>query len=429
MGVIQMSKGNIVVIDAVSSAANYIQDIRDLGFNPVCLELFVDDAGDDKFRKLYDKHYLLVNSELPDVLPAEDSYEKTLKKVKELNPLLVLPGTDGSIEWATRMGHDLGLPSNNPDNIKKMTDKQHMQEALKKSNLRHIRSKVISSYEEAEEFMAMLNTTKVVVKPSFSTSTIGVCICNNRDEVMDAFVYNKTLCENKKDVNILIQEYVGGEEYIVDSICCKGHNRVIAAAYYNKMLIEGRGSIYDYADYIDESNIHLNELREYNDKVLSSIGLEYGVCHAEYKIDENGPVLIEVNCRPSGPSQKASLLDKIWGEHPTALSLESYLNPEESIKKCKNPINRLYYYCIKSLIMYDDIYVIKSNLEETFDDLDSFEYAISIGDNRVYPKTIDLATCGGLIFLTNKNRDKLMKDIDTIKRMEKNEIERIFDIK
>ena len=79
--------------------------------------------------------------------------------------------------------------------------------------------------------------------------------------------------------------------------------------------------------------------------------------------------------------------------------------------------------------MYDDIYVVKSNLEETFDDLDSFEYAISIGDNRVYPKTIDLATCGGLIFLTNKNRDKLMKDIDTIKRMEKNEIERIFDIK
>ena len=339
-----------------------------------------------------------------------------------------MPGSDLGIEWATRMAYDLGLPSNNPDNIKRMIDKQYMQEALKESNLRYIKSNVINSYNEAKEFISSLEKSHVVVKPSFSTSTRGVCICKNKDEVQDAISYNAKLFENENDVNILIQEYIGGEEFYIDSICCKGHNRVVAACHYKKILIEGKGAIYDLLEYIDESNPNFAMLKEYNDKVISAIGVDYGITHAEYKIDENGPVLIEINCRPSGLSQKRSLLDKVWGEHPTALSVESYLNPKECIKKSDKPLKLLRFYTIKSLIIYEEINVKKSHIEEAFKDLESYEYALSYGDNKVYPKTIDLATGGGVILLTNKNQEKLMDDINTIKRIEKYEVEKIFDI-
>lgn len=423
-----MKKENIIIIDAVSTASNYIHDARELGYNPICLELLVDKNDDEMFRRLYDKQYLLISEELPETIQAAETYEETLEKVKRLNPILIIPGRDDAIEWATKMAYDLGLPGNNPKNIKKMIDKQYMHEALKDSNLRYIKSKVINSFDEAEEFISQLDKSQVVIKPSFSTSTKGVCICKNDDEVKNAIAYNENLFSNKRNVNILIQEYIGGEEYIIDSVCCKGYNRVIAAFHYKKIIIENRGAIYDYAESIDETDPHFRELQEYNDKVLSAIGIDYGVTHAEYKIDENGPVLIEINCRVAGPSQNYSLLDSVWGEHQTALCIESYLNPEECIKKHKKPLKSLLYYITKDIIVYEEINVIKSNIEEIFKDLESYQYAISSGDNKIYPKTIDLSTAGGIVFLANKDKSKLLDDVNTIKRIEEFETEKLFDI-
>lgn len=124
----------------------------------------------------------------------------------------------------------------------------------------------------------------------------------------------------------------------------------------------------------------------------------YGVTHAEYKIDENGPVLIEINCRVSGPSQNRSVLDEVWGEHATALSLESYLKPKECIKKINKPLKLFSSYIIKDLITYEEVNVKKSNVENAFNDLESVRYAISMGDNRIYPKRIDLAPSAGIVF-------------------------------
>lgn len=424
-----MKKENIVIVDAVSTGANYIHDARQMGYNPVCIELYVDKDSDETYRSIYDKHYSIINKEMPEVIPAEETYEETLEKVKKLDPILIIPGRDEAIEWATRMAYDLGLPGNNPKNLKKMTDKQHMHEALRDSNLRYIKSEVVTSFDEAEKFISQLDKSKVVIKPSFSTSTKGVCICKNNEEVKDAIEYNESLFSNQENVDILIQEYIGGEEYIMDSVCCKGYNRAIAAFQYRKIIVEGKGAIYDYAESIDETHPHFKELEEYNEKVLCAIGLEYGVVHAEYKIDEKGPVLIEVNCRVAGPSQKYSVLDKVWGEHQTALCIESYLNPEECIKKNDKPLKSLSHYITKDIIVYEEIHVIKSCVEEVFKDLESYQYAISFGDNKVYPKTIDLSTSGGIVFLVNKDKNKLMDDVNEIKRIEQFEPEKLFHIK
>ncbi|AMD18333.1 hypothetical protein TL18_10125 [Methanobrevibacter sp. YE315] len=233
-----------------------------------------------------------------------------------------------------------------------------------------------------------------------------------------------------EDDKLVIQEYIGGKEYVINSVCCRGHNRIISAFYYEKIIIEGRGAIYDYEVAIDETDPHFRELVEYNDKVISALGLEYGAIHGEYKIDENGPVLMEMNSRIPGPFQKYSLIDSVWRHHSTALSLESYIDPEECIKKSNKPLKYLTNYIIKYLIIHEEIDVITPTFEEAFDDLESFEYADSIfKGEHFYPKTIDLLTIGGFVFLTNNDETKLFKDLDTIRRMEKFEIEKIFDIK
>lgn len=62
--------------------------------------------------------------------------------------------------------------------------------------------------------------------------------------------------------------------------------------------------------------------------------------------------------------------------------------------------------------------------------MESFRYGISFGDDQVYQKTVDLATSGGgMVFLTNTDKDKLLEDINEIKRIEEFEVEKIFDIR
>lgn len=45
-------------------------------------------------------------------------------------------------------------------------------------------------------------------------------------------------------------------------------------------------------------------------------------------LDEDGPVLIEVNCRPCRGHMDEEFLDNISGQHETDSIPDSYLNPE-----------------------------------------------------------------------------------------------------
>lgn len=423
-----MIKGNIVVIEAVSSGVNYIHDINEMGYNPVCVELYHEDEDErEQMRFLHDFNYSLVCDNSPDIIMADESYEKTFEMIKELDPILIIPGSDLGIPWANKMSYELGLPANNPELLDKMMDKRCMQESIRNSNLRYIRSKVITSFDEAKEFISETDSSKVVVKPAIGRASVGVCICMNDDDLRDAIVLNEDI--SSQDDEMIIQEYVGGDEYVLDSVSCNGVNRIVAGYKYEKIQTDGGAPIYDYLITVDENDSSFKEIMEYHKKVILAIGVEYGAIHAEYKIDEKGPALMEVNCRVNGGVQLYFVEDKAWGYHHAGVSLEAYLNPDEFMKKCDDPVYMDEVYVRKDLIVPEECYVTKSNVETVFNDLESFECAIAFGEDRVYPKTVDLSTCGGIIHLVNKDRTKLMDDLAAVKKTEHEEFDKILEIK
>lgn len=424
-----MSKKNIVVIEATSSGINYIHDINELGYNPVCVEVYQGEEQKEMMRFLHDFQYGLLGEDFPDIILADESYEKTFEMIKALDPVSIIPGSDLGIVWATKMSYELGLPTNKPEILEKMISKKCMQEALKCANLRHIRSKAISTFEEAKEFASEVGPSKVVIKPSIGRASIGVCICQNDDEIRDAINRDKGVVEHEGAGEMIIQEYIDGEEYVLDSVSCKGLNRITAGYKNKKIPTEGGAAIYDYLISVDDSDSSFKEIMEYHKKVIPAIGIEYGAIHAEYMVDENGPVLMEVNCRPNGGFQLYSLEDATWGENHAGASLEAYVNPDEFMKKYDKKFNMKNYYARKDLIVPEECFVVKNNIETVFSDLESFNCAVAFGEDRVYPKTIDLSTAGGIIHLINANKDKLIEDVEAVKKMERFEFEKIFEIK
>ena len=47
-------KRNVVIIEATSTGANFIHDARQMGYNPICMELPRTDIDDEEHRMAYD---------------------------------------------------------------------------------------------------------------------------------------------------------------------------------------------------------------------------------------------------------------------------------------------------------------------------------------------------------------------------------------
>ena len=168
----------IVVVEATSSAANYIADIIKRGYEPVNLELKLD--PDSKFYK----DMLSCRKTAREKYPCDpvtiqecDVYEETLEMVRGLDPVLVIPGFELGVELATRLADDLGLPGNPYKNIDMYTKKSAMHAALIDAGVRGIRGRLVKTYEEACEFMKEIGSgsmTQFIAPKTFNLIAISI---------------------------------------------------------------------------------------------------------------------------------------------------------------------------------------------------------------------------------------------------------------
>ena len=119
---------------------------------------------------------------------------------------------------------------------------------------------------------------------------------------------NLTNIYGEKIEEFIVQERIKGEEYYVNTCSCDGVHQVSLIWKYGKVKTAEGGIIYDTIETINELGIGESEMVEYAYKVADALGIKYGPVHGEYMIDEKGPVLIEVNCRPA----VVQCLPNIW---------------------------------------------------------------------------------------------------------------------
>lgn len=425
---------NIIIVECMSTGINFIQDIADRNFNPIVLDLKnIDNEVGNTYNHHKQEDLKLITEDYT-LITEKDSYEETLEMVRELDPILILPGSEKGVVLATRLSSDLNLLGNSYENIEAMTLKDKMQERLRDNGLRHIKGQVVSSPEEAIEFYDNENLEKVIIKPSYSAGSSSIKICLNKDEMIaniNALLddYN---CFGNENTELLVQEYIEGEEYIVNTVSSLGKHRVTLVWKYSKVKTSDGSVIYDIMETLDELSLGEAEMIEYAYKVADAIGIEYGPVHGEYMIDENGPVLIEVNCRPCGGTLAPEFLDRISAQHETDSILDAYLKPKIFNQKRTKPYRLFAKGVIKDFIVpYDmvadstSIHYISENLESHYKTV--FEDMSLPGKSFV--KTKDLFTSCGLIYLVNEDRHVLQKEIDYLHDIEKNAFDLILSQK
>lgn len=417
---------NIMIVDCRSTGKNFIGDIITRGYNPVVLHLKNADteAGHEWGENIL-KGYETIPYDF-DMIYESDTFEETLEQVKKFDPLLILPGNERGVRLASKLTHELGLLGNSIEDLDALTYKNEMHNRLAQNGIRSIKGKVVNSIEDAIDFYDSEGLKEVVLKPIYGAGSTSVRICLNRDEFLESakFLFNNLMNEYGEELSeLLIQERINGVEYIVNTVSREGIPSITTIWKYNKVKTSYGANVYDSCETVNELNIGEAELIEYVYKVLKVLGVKYGPVHGEYMIDDKGPVLIEVNCRPMGLNMPAEFLDKISGQHETDTILDAYLKPKIFDERLKKKYGLYAYGNIKSFRVPNDMFASSSPMVLMFNKLKAF-HSTSLTEikftKRFYSKTVDIDTSGGTVFLVHKNKFEVDKTLEFLRTVENN---------
>jgi len=411
---------SIVIVDLLSTGCNYVADIVRRGYKPVILESLVI-ANSLAYEEVQENYKRLKTT--PVVIREKEPYEETVAEIKKYDPVLVLPATESGVILANRLACDLELPCNDIRYLDAMTKKDAMHEALKAAGIRYIQGKVVASAEEAVSFCKDNGILKAVVKPMQSAGSIGLYLCDDESEVADAVTELQSMCDfaGRPYEKVLVQERIFGTEYIVNTVSRDGEHRVTSIGRYKKVETPDGHYVYDYLYYIDKIEPGIAEMVEYAFNVADAIHYKNGIIHGEYMIDEKGPVLIEVNCRPVGSSQPAEFLDLITGQHETDSALDALLDPVKFKADCEKPYGLRRTGALKFIIVKEDIDADDGPVLEVVKQLSStYKISIDVADApKYYQKTIDVDTSGGVIYMVNEDKKVLDEELSIIRKIEK----------
>ena len=416
---------NIIIVECISTGKNFIEDIINRGYTPIVLHLKSSNTeSGKKFEEHVLEEYKLIPYEF-DMIYEKDTFEETLEEVKKFNPILIVPGNERGVILATRLSNELGLLSNSIENLDAMTLKNEMHNRLAQNGLRSIKGKVIHSIDEAVEFYDSENLKEVVLKPTYSAGSASVRICLNRDEMIESInhIFDDVNYYGDKIHEILIQERINGTEYIVNTVTHEGIHRVTLVWKYNKVRTSEGAIVYDSCETVNELSLGEAEMVEYAYKVADALEIQYGPVHGEYMIDENGPVLIEVNCRPCGGSMPAEFLDRISGQHETDSILDSYLKPKAFYGELNKKYSLYAHGTLKFFITPKNIIARSSPIVNINTKLKAFHDSSLVNStyhDMLFKKTEDLNTAAGYVFLVNENKANVDHDLNFLRDLERN---------
>ncbi len=419
----------IAVVDCASTGQMYIDDIIEMGYRPLVIYNYFDIEHAHGWSSNVENVKKGIGDKADFIQSQKGwSLDDLVGQLKGFDIVCIVPGSETGVRLADSLNKALGLRGNDPDTTYMRCTKEGMHEALGKAGIRRIESAVVSSEEDVERFWKDNALTKAVLKFSESGGTVGLKICDSLEACLDHFrlmlgMYNMW---GSSESPILIQEYIGGTEYIVNSISIDGKHKISDIWRYEKIVQDDGVLVYDTCILVDRLVPGMQDILQYDYKVLDAVDMKNGFCHNEIKVDEKGPVLIETNARVMGGNLTREYLDEVFGSHMTNITLRSLLEPAFFDSYMLMPYRPRKSAMFKFSIVPRDVKADLGPFFELVRHLDSYREIVYFGGTGMqeYPRTIDLETSPFFIRLINEDYGKLKRDYELLRLME----DRYFDM-
>lgn len=230
-----------------------------------------------------------------------DQVEKDIRKyLTDDEPDSIMTFNELHINVAAELTARFGLKGINPNAAKRARDKWACRMIFAKRDIPTPRFQYV---ETLESTLKVANTIRypVVVKPKDGTGSLYVRCIHNDDEMKEYFKevdcvkeYGRSI---KREKGFLVEEFIQGLLVSAETITFNGETYVIG-------ITERDVSGYPYFVEIGSLFPSLHDktmlIKETAILAIDALEIDFGICHIEMIIGNNGPVVIEVNPRLAG---------------------------------------------------------------------------------------------------------------------------------
>jgi len=129
--------------------------------------------------------------------------------------------------------------------------------------------------------------------------------------------------------SVLLQEYLKGDEYVIDTASRSGVHKCVAIWKYDKRPLNGVPIVYYGLHLLSiDDEPELRAMVDYVFGILETLGIRNGAIHTEVKLEERGPVMIEANCRMhGGEGTWAPMAQACLGYSQVSAMIDAYHDP------------------------------------------------------------------------------------------------------
>ncbi|MCA9138724.1 MAG: ATP-grasp domain-containing protein [Planctomycetales bacterium] len=320
------AKDVIAIVDPFSSGTQLARDVKARGHDCIMVQSTAE------IPALYRSSF---NADSFDfIVHYQGDLDQTCDVLRGRQVRHVLAGSEVGVELADQLSERLGLVTNGTRLSSARRNKRSMLNVLRDRGIRIPNSFSSRRWDAIEDWIRRHDRWPVVVKPLCSSASDGVRRCADRDEVHAAFrdIIDRQDVFGSTNEEALVQEYITGTEYAVDTVSCAGRHKPVAYWQYSATAIDdaflGKKSL----QLIRHTASLDNRLFPYVVSVLDALEIANGPAHCELILSDTGPVIVEIGARPNGGNNP--LLARICGAtDQLSLTLDSYLEPEKFLRQ------------------------------------------------------------------------------------------------
>ncbi len=231
--------------------------------------------------------------------------EAVLAKVTELRRQYQFKGVltydEAFVEEHAAVAELLQLPSNSRQTARLCRDKHFMRQAWAEAGVPSARSILVTSLSDAQEAAARIGYP-VVLKPRGLAASVGVIRVDTADDLAAGYEVasiDPHPAFRAAGSGLLIEEYLDGPEISVESAIVGGQLHIVAITRKQVGLAPG----FEELGHIVAPHEPLPEeaaIRAVVEAAHLALGVRIGITHAELRLTQQGPHMIELGLRCAG---------------------------------------------------------------------------------------------------------------------------------
>lgn len=239
-------------------------------------------------------------------LQVYDNYPGLMDDLRQWSPRAIIAGTETGVLLADKLASVLTASlANIPHLSLARRHKGEMQKALQNAGLPVIRTINTACAAEVTDWLIEhdLVDKPLVLKPPVSMGSDNVFhIAAGRDwkPIFEHILSCPTALLREPNESVVVQEYVTGIEYSVDTVSAEGKHVLAHLTRYKKVSVGDGMTIMDYTEFMPYNHDQHSELLHYAKKAIDALGIRWGAAHSEIMLTASGPRLIETGARMCG---------------------------------------------------------------------------------------------------------------------------------